>query len=276
MAAKKLLKIIGLIVVVLILVIIIVFHFAGSSIIAGAVQKAATKTLGVPVTVKGIDLSPFSGKVGVRGLVIKNPPGYANDTLLELGEADVQLTDFKSLFSNTIKIKLIKLDGTKLTLEQKGLTSNLKEILDKLPKEEKKEPQPKTQGPGKNLVISKLDITGTNVKVKLLPIPGKSDTVSMNLDPIVMENLGTDSKLDMGTLFAKVLGALAVGVAKQGVGVLPKDMVSGIDSAVGELGSLGKGTVQEGQKALETTTGAGKGAVEGLKGLLGGKKDKKQ
>ena len=170
--------------------------------------------------------------------------------------------------SNTIKIQLVKLDDTKLTIEQKGLTNNLNEILDKLPKEEK-QAAPKTEKPGKNLTVTKLEITNTNVKVKLLPIPGKSDTVSLKLDPIVMENLGTDKKLSVASLVAKVMGALAMGVAKQGAGLLPNDMIKGInstiDSTIGKTTELGKG-------AINTTTEAGKNVVEGVKGLFGGKK----
>jgi hypothetical protein len=213
--------------------------------------------------VKSINLSILRGRVDIKGLVVKNPPGYANDTLLELGEGVVNL-NIGSLMSDTVKIKLIKLDGTKLTMEQKGLTNNLKEILDKLPKEEK-EAAPKTEKPGKNLNINKLEITNTNVRVKLLPVPGKSDTISLKLDPIVMENLGTDKKLSMGTLVAKILGAMATGVAKQGVGLLPDDMVKGIGSAFDKTAELSK-------DAVKTTTEAGKDAFAGIKGLFGGKK----
>jgi hypothetical protein len=172
--------------------------------------------------------------------------------------------------SDTIKIQLIKLDDTKMTIEQKGLTNNLNEILDKLPKGEKEAaPAPKTEGAGKKLIVTKLEITKTNVNVKLLPIPGKSDTVSMNLDPIVMENLGSDSKLSIAKLVGKVMGALAVGVAKQGAGVLPKDMVSNINSSVTSALGTSLGLGQDGVKA---TTEAGKTAVEGIKGIFGGKK----
>ncbi len=171
--------------------------------------------------------------------------------------------------SNTIKIQLVKLDNTTLTIEQKGLTNNLNEILAKLPKEEA---TPKTGKPGKNLTVDKLEITNTNVRVKLLPIPGKSDTISLKLDPIVMENLGTDKKLSVASLVAKVMGALAVGVAKQGAGVLPDDIVKGIGSTLDKTAEFGKDAVKVGQKALEKTTDAGKGAFEGIKGLFGGKK----
>ena len=156
-------------------------------------------------------------------------------------------------------------------MEQKGLTNNLKEILDRLPKEEKPEAQPAAEEKGKNLHIDKLEITNTNVKVKLLPLPGKSDTVSMNIDPIIMTDLGGDKKLRIGTLVAKVLGAIATGIAKQGVGLLPDDMVSGIGSALGKGAEIGKAATQEGKKVLETTAGAEKALLMALRAFLAAK-----
>jgi hypothetical protein len=268
---KTVLNFIVLPLVILLVVLVAAFFFVGAGLIKSGIEKAASSTLGVPVTIKSIDLSIFQGHVGIKGLVVKNPPGYANETLLELGEAAVNL-DIGSLMSDTVKIQLIKLDGTKLTMEQKGLSNNLKEILDKLPKEEKKA-EPKPEEKGKNLHINRLEITNTNVRVKLLPIPGKSDTVSLKLDPIIMDNLGTDKKLSIGILAAKVLKAIATGVAKQGAGVLPDDMVKGIGSSLDKATEMGKAATEEGQKMLEKTKDSGKEAVEGLKGLLGGKKE---
>ena len=269
---KIILNFIVLPVVILLIVLVAAFVLVGNSLIKTGIEAAATKTLGVPVTVKDIDLSILRGQAKIQGLVVKNPPGYANENLLELGEGVVDL-DIGSLMSDTVKIKLIKLDGTKLTMEQKGLTNNLKEILDRLPKEGQPETKPAVEEKGKDLHIDRLEITNTNVKVKLLPVPGKVDNVSLNIDPIVMENLGTDKKLRTGTLVAKVLGAMATGIAKQGVGLLPDDMVKGIGSAVGTTVELGKAAAEQGKKALETTSDVGKEAVEGIKGLLGGKKE---
>jgi AsmA family len=262
-STKKILAYVAVSILVILLVLIVGFHIFGAGMIKAVVEKTASSTLGVPVTVKSIDLSILRGKVEIKDLVVNNPPGYANKTLLELGDGVVNL-DIGSLMSNTIKIQLVKLDNTKLTIEQKGLTNNLNEILDKLPKEEKAA-APKTEKPGKNLTVTKLEITNTNVRVKLLPIPGKSDTVSLKLDPIVMENLGTDKKLSVASLVAKVMGALAMGVAKQGAGVLPDEIVKGIGSTLGKTAELGMG-------AVKTTTEAGKNVVEGVKGIFGGKK----
>ncbi|MGA2093839.1 MAG: hypothetical protein ABSH16_10590 [Sedimentisphaerales bacterium] len=83
----------------------------------------------------------------------------------------------------------------------------------------------------------------------------------MNIDPIIMTDLGTDKKLNIGTLVAKVLGAIATGIAKQGVGLLPDDMVNGIGSALGKGAEMGKAAAQQGQKVLETSAGAGKDVI---------------
>jgi hypothetical protein len=272
MKTKKIvLNFIVLPLVILLVILIAAFFLVGTSLIKSGVEKAASSALGVPVTIKDIDLSILQGRVSIQGLVVKNPPGYANETLLELGEATVNL-DIGSLMSDTVKIQLVKLDDTKLTMEQKGLSNNLKEVLDNLPKEEKKA-KPTPEEEGKNLLINRLEITSTNVRVKMLPVPGKSDTVSLKIDPITMNNLGTDKKLSIGILTTKVLKAIATGVAKQGAGVLPNDMVKGIGSSLDKATEMGKAATEEGQKMLEKTKDSGKEAVEGLKGLLGGKKE---
>ena len=262
-SAKKIVTYVAVSIVVILLVLIVGFSLFGAGMIKAAVEKTASSTLGVPVTVKSINLSIMRGQVEIKGLVVKNPPGYANETLLELGDGVINL-DIGSLMHDTIKIQLINLNDTKLTIEQKGLTNNLNEILDKMPKEEKSA-TPKTEKPGKNLTVNKLEITNTDVRVKLLPIPGKSDTVSLKLDPIVMENLGTDKKLSTAALVSKVMSALAASIAKQGAGILPDEMVKGISSTLGKTAEFGKG-------AVKTTTEAGKNAVEGIKGIFGGKK----
>lgn len=269
MKTKKIvLNFVVLPIVILLVVLAATFYLVGTSLIKSGVEKAANSALGVPVTIKDIDLSILRGHVSIQGLVVKNPPGYANETLLEVGEATVNL-NIGSLMSDTVTIQLVKLDDTKLTIEQKGLSNNLNEILDNLPKQEKQAPAEK----GKELRINHLEITNTNVLVKLLPIPGKSDTLSLKLDPIIMDNLGTDQKLSTGVLTAKVLKAIATGVAKQGAGVLPDNMVKGIGSSLEKSVEIGKAAAEEGKKMLEKTTESGKDVVEGVKGLLGDKKE---
>ncbi|MFZ0035153.1 MAG: hypothetical protein WAK60_09235, partial [Sedimentisphaerales bacterium] len=78
-------------IVILLVILIAAFFFVGTTLIKSGIEKAASSTLGVPVTIKDIDLSILRGHVGIKGLVVKNPPGYTNETLLELGEATANL-----------------------------------------------------------------------------------------------------------------------------------------------------------------------------------------
>lgn len=258
---KKKLETTIIVVIILIAILLLAFEMFGEGIIKSGVEKAGEKALKVKVEVDDLDLAIYSGKVKIEGLNIKNPEGYENKSLLELGSGKVE-TSMKSLFSDPVEIASIVLDEITLTIEQKGLTNNLQEVLNNLPKSDA--PQAETEGKG--LVIKNLQITNTTVKVKLLPVPGQNDTVTLKLDPIEMKDLGTDSKMDMAKLSGKILTALATGVTKQGIGILPDDILGAIE---GSLGDLDK-EVEKVKKKVEEILGedAGKEVLEGVKGLF--------
>ena len=264
---KKPLKILYIVlsaVVVLVIVLVIAITlFAGSAVKIG-VETAGTKALSVPVTLGDADLSIFRGKLRLQNLVIDNPPGYEHDKLLELGDARVAVS-IRSLLTDTVNIKEIKLDGLNVVIEQKSVTgNNLRDIIKAIPTGEPKEEEEPTTEPAKKLVIDNLEITNVTVKAKLLPVPGKSDTGTLKLDPITMTDLGSDEKLDTAKLVGKVLLAIAKGVTKQGAGVLPDDMTAAMKESWTKALDLGKTSAEEGKELIEE----GKGLLEGLKGLF--------
>jgi hypothetical protein len=239
--------------------VIAVALFAGSAVKIG-VETAGTKALSVPVTLGDADLSILRGKLRLQDLAVDNPPGYQHEKLLELGDARVAVS-IGSLLTDTVNIKEIKLDGMNVVIEQKSVTgNNLSDIIKAIPTGEPKEEGPTTEQPSKTLRIDNLEITNVTVKAKLLPVSGKSDTVTLKLDPITMTDLGTDKKLDTATLVGKVLLAIAKGVTKQGAGVLPDNMTAAMKDTLGRAAELG----EEGKKRIEE----GKGLLEGVKGLF--------
>jgi hypothetical protein len=218
-------------------VLLIAIGVFGGSLVKKAVQVAGTSALKVPVAVSGADLSVLGGTVGLRGLQIDNPPGYQHKKLLTLGSARVSV-NVRSLLSDTVHIRQIILDGVDLTLEQKGLGSNLQDILHNLPKSD--QPQAKE----KKLQIDLLEIRNIKVEAKLLPVPGKADTVPLKLSTIRMTDLGKNGPLDAAGLTAKVLLAIAGGIAEQGTGLLPKDLVGGMSSALNKTAEAGRGLLK--------------------------------
>jgi len=268
---KKPLKVLSIILLVIVVLVVIavaaVGLFADKALKAG-IETAATKALNVGVSVDGVDLSIMGGKLALQNLMVDNPPGYQHPRLLELKEAQVEVY-IRSLLSETVRIKDIKLDGAEVVLEQRGVSgNNIQDIMKSMPSSAPKTQEPNQPPSGKKLHIDNLEITNTTVKVKLLPVPGKADTVTLKLAPIKMTDLGSDQKLDIAGLSSKILAAIAQGIAEQGAGVLPDDMVNTMKSTLAKTAELGKellGTGKDlGKEAIKKT----EDLTKGLKGLL--------
>jgi len=292
---KKSLKIIytvAAVIATLLIVAVIAIHLFADNAVKLAVESAGTRALNVGVSVSDVSLSILGGKLGLQNLVINNPPGYKHKRLLELSDAKIAVQT-GSLLTDIVNIKDIRLDGVNVVLEQRGVTSNnLQDIMKSLPAKEKEPAEPG----GKKLHIDNLEITNAQVKVKLLPIPGKADTLTLKLAPIKMTDLGGENDIDTAALARKVLLAIAGGIAEQGAGILPKEMLGSLASQLNKLGALPAAFLDKGGKLLEagkdvgkTTVEAGKdvggkiikgagdarkGITNGLKGLFKPKEDK--
>ena len=265
----KLLRKLVLTVIILIILIAVGFHFYGAKVMKVGVEKGASLVLHVPVAVESVNLSILAGKAGLTDLIVSNPPGYQHKNMLELGSAQVSL-DIKSVFSDTINIDKILLENITVVLEQRGLTSNnIQDIIDGMASPKKDtEPgkQPTSGKPGKKLLIKELQINEVTVNAKLLPVPGKIDTVTIKLPPVNMKNLGSDDKLDTVALANKILRIIVEGIAKEGAGLLPADMINSLNTGLQEVQKLSENVIKEGTKAIETgvkqTTEAAGKAIE--------------
>ena len=272
---KKSLKIVSIILLTVLLLVAVaagvIDIFADRALKAG-IEVAATKTLNVGVSVEEVDLSITRGKVGISNLIINNPPGYQYDKLLELKNAQIEV-DVQSLLGDRVNIRKIRLDGVNVVLEQRGISgNNLQDVVKTI--SDRRKAKGESEKGGRKLHIDNLEISNVTVKAKLLPIPGRADTITLKLDPIVMTDLGGDNKLDTAELSGKILLAIAGGVADKGTGVLPKEMTSAMKLTLSKTVELGKTAAEEGKKLLEEGKDAGKELIEGFEGLL--KKPRKE
>jgi hypothetical protein len=225
-------SIMGILFLFVVLAVIGVRLFADNAI-KTTIEVAGAEVLQVEVDVTKANLTFRNGNLALQRVTIGNPPGYQHDQLLQLDNAHTTI-EVKSLFSDVVKIKTMQLEGVELVLEQRGLTNNLQEIIDSIPEDVNK------YSAGKELQIDVLEISDITVKAKLLPIPGKIDTLTLRLTPIKLTGLGTDQKMDVASLTAKILLAISGGIVKQGAGILPDGMVSTLGSALGKTAKLGK------------------------------------
>jgi len=268
--ALKAVRIILLMIVILVVVTLIAVHLFADYALKTGIERAATKTLNVEVSVGGVDLAIMKGKLGLKNLVIDNPPGYQHKQLLELRDAHIEV-DIKSLLGDVVNIREIRLDGMNLVLEQRGISgNNLQDVIKSIASKDKQ-----AEPSGKKLHIDELEITNVTVKAKPLPIPGTVDTVGLKLKPIKMTDLGSDNKLDTARLSGKILLVLAAAVAEQGAGVLPEKIIGPLMGELEKLDKLSEALFGEGGKILKEGTDLEKDITEGLKGLLKPKKKKK-
>ena len=262
---RKSLKLIVVIIPVLVIAALIGTNLFVDSAVRVAVETAGTKALSVGVDLEAARLSIMDGSLSLSHLTVANPPGYQHDTLLTLQQGDIQVKT-KTLLKDEIEIKDIRLDGMNLVVEQKGLSNNLQDIIDVIERDDE-EPS------GKKLYVDTLELTNVTVNVKLLPVPGRIDTVTLKLAPIKMTDLGKDETLDMATLTTKIVLAIAAGIAQQGTDVLPKEMINGLTSVLDTAIDLGRIIFGTGQGATEGLQKGVEGITEGLKGILTPKND---
>jgi hypothetical protein len=118
--------------------------------------------------------------------------------------------------------------------------------------------------------------SNVQVKVKLLPLPGKVDTLTLKLAPIKMTDVGGEKDIDTVDLVRKVLLAIAGGIAEQGAGILPEDMLGSLTSQLDKLGALPAAFLDKGGKLLGAGKDVGGGIIKGAgdtgKGITGGLK----
>jgi len=273
---KKRVTSVALVILVLIILIFAIVHLFGDRALKAGIETAATKTLNVDVKLDDISFSLLGGSVDMQGLVVGNPPDYKHENLLKLESMYIK-ADIKSFLTDTVKIKQMKFDGMNLVIEQKGLSNNLRDVLNSIPSEPKETDEPK--GEGKKLQIDELEISNIKVSVKLLPVPGKADTVTIPLPTIKMKNLGKEREMNIAKLTTKILTKVTASIAEHGKD-LPAEITGQFKEALQKHGvkviEAGKGVLIEGQKigegVIEGSKDLGKDVGDAIKGIFGPKK----
>ncbi len=250
----KILRVIVLAILVLTAVIVIAVNLFADRAVKAGIESAASKALNVEVSMSDADLSIVSGKLVLQNLSIGNPPAYKHDKLLVLKNAEIEV-NVKSLLSDVVSIREIKLDGVDVMIEQQGVSgNNLHDVLEAISDDTK-------EGEGKKLHIDNLEISDITVKVNLMPNSEQAEPVTLTLSPIRMTNLGADNKLDTAGLAGEIVLAIANVLVKEGIGVLPTDIVGTMTSTLNK-------TINLGTRIMEGKENIGREITEGLRNLL--------
>jgi hypothetical protein len=125
-------KIIGVLVIVAIAIAgVVVSRVVGNldDIIKQVIESAGSQAVGSSVTLDSAKLTLTDGRGELHGLTIANPPGYDSDYAFRMQQVALEV-DPSSITGSVIVIREVLIDGAVLLAEQKGTSTNLKDLLD--------------------------------------------------------------------------------------------------------------------------------------------------
>jgi len=244
---------------------VVVALFLGP-IIKTAVQVAGPQVAGVDITLDKATVNLLSGHIKFEGFVIGNPAGFKTPSAMELGRFVIAV-QMRSLFTDTIVIKQIHIDGAQVTYEQGLRGSNLGDLQKNLtPSEEKssseKENVKKEMSDQvvKKVIIEDFLFENGKMSVSLTMAGGKKMTVP--LPEIHLENIG---KKDGGTSLKEATHQIFRAIT-QSAG---KAIASSTDYAGGLTDDAGKILKDAGGATRDAAKNVGGALQKGLGGLLG-------
>jgi uncharacterized protein involved in outer membrane biogenesis len=222
------------------------------AIIKQVIEDVGSEVVGTPVTVSEVKFMLQEGRGEIYGLRIGNPPGFSSRHAFEMEEIAVQIEP-KSLTGPVIVINEVLVDGARLVAEQKGTSTNLKQLMDGM-KSTSSEPAPPPSG------------EPTDVRLML----EKFAFVNSKAD-LQTEQFG-DKTLDIPAIRMANIGDRETGLTpEQLTGKMMKKVVRQAEKAVTNyLENLVKGAAKEEiDRRIDEKLGAeDREKLEGLKGML--------
>ncbi len=214
--AKKILKIVGVL-VALVIIALVVVSFTLGSIVEKGINVAGPKALGVPVSVENVKLNPFSGNAAVENMVIGNPEEFKTDSLFKLGNFNAGV-NVMSLLSDTVKVRNIEIRQPVITYEMTMKGSNMGAVTGKLKKKAsagkaKEEEKAGKKPPQKKIMIDHVVMQDAEVRVLA---PGLAKPLTVKLPKLELTDIGTESGgVRMDRAWLEIMLAVGEAVAEE-------------------------------------------------------------
>lgn len=287
---KKTLKwILGLVIFLIVAIIGGVYYFYNyynwQGIVRQLVHQHGTQVVGTDVNIGQINLSLLNGRGSVSNITVANWTGYSQDNIIKLSNVSVavdvdavkkiakELAQNSGSKTKTIVIDEIRVNKPEVAYELMNLhRTNAADILASIQKntaasKTKTATEPKTDDITYKVAIKKV-VIAEGVATVAANMLGASQSLSLNLPTITINNLGTEKQ---GITIEDSLARIFQEILKTTTNVVAKADLSSILSGVNGVKDAALNTAND--VASTATHGAGK-AVEsvgnGVKGLTEG------
>lgn len=274
---RRLLKLILWLLLVMILLIVLLLVFL-NPIAKFAVNRVAPKVLGIGMSVDSINISLFSGRVGLSGFKIDNPPdrGYQTDHAIYLGTVVVDV-DLRTVTSKKIVVEELELRDIDVSYEGDIISSNLQDLIAMLSKEVEEE-EAESEGIGgielpkiDDLSVSAPDVDNLSISTpdvfsqeEKQPAP-KKEEILLQVDEIEFDNVGVTATIKGAEKSVPIKVTMQRrgpwGVEK---GITPVELSYNIIGAIAvdSCGSLKDAGIEVGTVAVQMVTEAGEEALK--------------
>lgn len=272
---KRILKCVMWLMIILIALVIGLYLSLGF-IIKKAVSTAVPPITGTPASVENVDISLFKGHIGIEGLKVGNPKGFAEENIFELGSIMVDF-DLQSVLTDKIIIKQIAIKNTKVDAEinKSGninltqLQNNVNQYLGVGSNETKpavKEERKPASESAKKVIIKKLTIDDSTLTLGAL-----GQTLDIPLPDIHKTNIGEDQKKEytLKDTVALILSYFTTDSLKAVVNSGSELAKAGLANAKAALNSGIDAAKQAGQNITDGVKNIGSSVTDGIKGLGG-------
>lgn len=272
---KRIFKLIMWLIIILIALVIGIYLSLGI-IIKKAVSTAVPPITGTPASVENVDISLMKGHIGIEGLKVGNPKGFAEENIFELGSIMVDF-DLKSVLTDKIIIKQIAIKNTKVDAEiNKSGDINLTQLQNNVnnylgtgtntAKPETKTEEKTASKGGKKVIIKKLNIDDTTLTLGAL-----GQTIDIPLPDVHKTNIGEDKKKEytLKDTVALILSYFTTDSLKAVLNSGSELAKAGLANAKAALNSGVDAAKQAGQNITDGVKNIGSSVTDGIKGLGG-------
>lgn len=131
--------------------------------VKSAVETYGSEYTGVAVTLDGVSLSLLDGQGELRGLTVGNPEGYEGEYAMRVARISFAVEP-RNLLEDPIVIERIEIEGAEVHAESRNLRETNLQVIQSNVRAATPPADPEA-APGRQLIIERLSITGTETSV---------------------------------------------------------------------------------------------------------------
>ncbi len=219
-------------------------QFGLGSLVKTGINNFGPDVLGTDVSVESVTISPLTGDVRIKNLVVQNPQGFSDNPMFALGEVVVDL-EVLSLFGDKIRIAEITVDSPLIRYERGlGSGSNLDALQAGLAGDSAAEDAPAedtapaetaaADESGKGVEIDVVSLRGAKVKVAFSGVGA-----TLPLPPLTVKDIGkNEGGASIPEAIEKVLSAIVGAIAELDTSSVIKGAGDAVKGGLDALKSL--------------------------------------